>query len=122
MTPKFLRYDEPRKLQVITFSKPIWYLKARPFIVIINNSPILPPAVFKLKNSKDMVLDYFWTKYRIFAILLSPIIPKPLLIYSTVNNTSREVYLRSLTYRAENAPKALFYNVENAFVVSRRHF
>ena len=24
-----LRYGEPHKLQVITFSKPVWYLKAR---------------------------------------------------------------------------------------------
>ena len=31
MTPKFLRYGKPRKLQVITFSKPVWYLKARAF-------------------------------------------------------------------------------------------
>ena len=29
MTPKFLRYGEMRKLQVITFSKPVWYFKAR---------------------------------------------------------------------------------------------
>ena len=31
MTPKFLQYGEPRKLQVLTFSKPVWYLKARAF-------------------------------------------------------------------------------------------
>ena len=33
MTPKFLRYGKPRKLQVITFSRRIWYLKARAFKV-----------------------------------------------------------------------------------------
>ena len=31
MTHKFLQYGEPRKLQVISFSKPAWYLKARAF-------------------------------------------------------------------------------------------
>ena len=31
MTLKFLRYGEPRKFQVISFSKPVSYLKARAF-------------------------------------------------------------------------------------------
>ena len=54
----------------------------------------------------------------LFAILLSTIIPKPLLIDSTVNNTFREVYLRSLAYRTENAPEALtYYSVEYAVLL-----
>ena len=62
-----------------------------------------------LKISKIMVfLAYFWPKIGFYSGKLSPIIPKPLLIYSTVKNTSREVYSRSITYRAENAPKALY--------------
>ena len=36
---------------------------------------------------------------------------------TTVNNTSREVYLRSLTYRTENAPEALYYSVEYAVLL-----
>ena len=34
---------------------------------------------------------------------------KPLLIDSTVKNTSRKVYLESLAYRAENARKSFYY-------------
>ena len=61
-----------------------------------------------------MVFSLFLVQKAFFAISLSPIILKPLLTNSAVNNTSREVYLRSLTYRAE---KALYYSVENALVI-----
>ena len=63
-----------------------------------------------------MVFSLFLVQnfFVVVAISLSPIIPNPLLTDSTVNNTSREVYLRSLTYRSE---KALYYSVENALVI-----
>ena len=56
------------------------------------------------KVQKAWFLAYFWPKNRFFAILHSQIIPKLLLIVYK--------YLRSLTYLAENAPKALFYIVK----------
>ena len=64
-----------------------------------------------------MVFGLFLALKSFFAISLSTIIPKPLLIDSTVNNTSKKVYLSSLTYRAENAPNTLYYSVENALVI-----
>ena len=51
---------------------------------------------------------------------LSPIVPKPLLIDSTVKNTSSEVYLGSLAYRAENARKAFYYIIASTVGLDHR--
>ena len=67
--------------------------------------------------SRDAIGQHIFGPKSLFAILLSTIIPKPLLIDSTVNNTFREVYLRSLAYRTENAPEALYYSVEYAVLL-----
>ena len=53
---------------------------------------------------------------RFYPGKLSPIIPKPLLIDSTAKNTSSEVYLGSLAYRAENARKAFYYGEKTLFL------
>ena len=47
---------------------------------------------------------------RFYPGKLRDIASKPLLIDSMVKNTSRKVYLESLTYRAENARKSFYYN------------
>ena len=67
-----------------------------------------------LKNLKNMV---FWPIFdpkisflRFYPGKLRDIASKPLLIDSMVKNTSRKVYLESLTYRAENARKSFYYN------------
>ena len=46
---------------------------------------------------------------RFYPVKLRVITSKPLLIDSTVKNTSRKVYLESLAYRAENARKSFYY-------------
>ena len=46
---------------------------------------------------------------RLYPGKLRVITSKPLLIDSTVKNTSRKVYLESLAYRAENARKSFYY-------------
>ena len=46
---------------------------------------------------------------RFYPGKLKVITSKPLLIDSTVKNTSRKVYLESLAYRAENARKSFYY-------------
>ena len=46
---------------------------------------------------------------RFYPGKLRDIASKPLLIDSMVKNTSRKVYLESLTYRAENARKSFYY-------------
>ena len=65
-----------------------------------------------LKSSKNMV---FWPIFdpkigflRFYPGKLRVITLKPLLIDSTVKNTSRKVYLESLAYRAENARKSFY--------------
>ena len=45
---------------------------------------------------------------RFYPGKLRDIASKPLLIDSMVKNTSRKVYLESLTYRAENARKSFY--------------
>ena len=58
----------------------------------------------------------FWPIYdpkigflRFYPGKLRVITSKPLLMDSTVKNTSRKVYLESLAYRAENARKSFYY-------------
>ena len=46
---------------------------------------------------------------RFYPGKLRVITSKPLLIDSTVKNTSSKVYLESLAYRAENARKSFYY-------------
>ena len=65
-----------------------------------------------LKSSKNMV---FWPIFdpkigflRFYPGKLRVITLKPLLIDSTVKNTSRKVYLESLACRAENARKSFY--------------
>ena len=65
-----------------------------------------------LKSSKNMV---FWPIFdpkigflRFYPGKLRVITSKPLLIDSTVKNTSRKVYLEPLAYRAENARKSFY--------------
>ena len=48
---------------------------------------------------------------RFFPGKLRVITSKPLLIDSTVKNTSKKVYLESLAYRAENARKSFYYTL-----------
>ena len=50
---------------------------------------------------------------------LSPIIPKPLLIDSTIKNRSSKVYLGFLAYQAENARKAFYFHIAMCLRVLR---
>ena len=52
---------------------------------------------------------------RFYPGKLRVITSKPLLIDSTVKNTSRKVYLEPLAYRAENARKSFYY--EEAWIL-----
>ena len=71
------------------------------------------------KISKNMV---FWLIFcpkigflRFYPRTISPIILKPLSIDSTVKNTSSKVYLGSLTYRADNTRKSLYYQQQCSY-------
>ena len=55
-------------------------------------------------DPKIVFLRFYPGKLRVITL-------KPLLIDSTVKNTSRKVYLESLAYRAENARKSFYYRV-----------
>ena len=72
----------------------------------------MPTKLTYSKIQKTWFFGLFLTQKSVFLRFypgkLRDIASKPLLIDSMVKNTSRKVYLESLTYRAENARKSFY--------------